>query len=198
MCKHSIHRIIMPNITLSVSQEMKDRMDTFSEVSWSNVCRNAILNYLDEREKDTRISESQNLKVIGYIDPVQRRRKENKIVYMLKIKNNEPFNIIIDRIIYGIQFKFDERDEITEYPIYFFDMKSTPSNEIAWIGSPDNLSEMSKERIFSNFDEEKEIKWIIYGSIFYRSRTEIYKQGFYIEGILDENSRDFINDQMRV
>lgn len=39
----------MPNITLSVSNDLKENMDRFSEVSWSDVCRNAIKNYLESR-----------------------------------------------------------------------------------------------------------------------------------------------------
>lgn len=40
----------MPNVTISVSDELKDRMDTLSEVNWSEICRKAIARYIDERK----------------------------------------------------------------------------------------------------------------------------------------------------
>lgn len=38
----------MVNITLSISEELKEKMDSFPEINWSSVARSAI----DERVKD--------------------------------------------------------------------------------------------------------------------------------------------------
>ena len=40
----------MPNVTISVSDELKADMDRIAEVNWSEVCRNAISRYITERK----------------------------------------------------------------------------------------------------------------------------------------------------
>ena len=53
----------MPNITLSVPEELKKKMDEFPEINWSEVARQAIrrrvelLHELDELTKDSRLTE---------------------------------------------------------------------------------------------------------------------------------------------
>ncbi|EMR73010.1 putative transcriptional regulator [Thaumarchaeota archaeon SCGC AB-539-E09] len=188
----------MPNITLSVSNEMKERMDQFTEVSWSDVCRYAIREYLEQREKDIKITDSEKLKVLATIDIVVRRR-ENKLVYLLKIKNIEDFNIILDRVIFGVQYNFEDKQHNTnDYPHYFFDMTNISSGEIYAISSFDNLDDKFKQKLYDLVDEERQIQWAIHGSIFYRSKSEIYKTGFHTTGILSKSIRDFIHDQMRI
>lgn len=41
--------IHVPNVTISVSKEMKEKMNALREVSWSEVCRKAIANYIEAR-----------------------------------------------------------------------------------------------------------------------------------------------------
>ncbi|HLE75552.1 MAG TPA: hypothetical protein VI864_05855 [Candidatus Bathyarchaeia archaeon] len=43
----------MPNLTISVSDELKAEMDKLSEVNWSEVCRNAISMYIEQRKDPT-------------------------------------------------------------------------------------------------------------------------------------------------
>jgi hypothetical protein len=43
----------MPNVTITVSEELKAEMDKLSEVSWSEICRNAISLYISERGSPT-------------------------------------------------------------------------------------------------------------------------------------------------
>ena len=43
----------MPNVTITVSEELKAQMDNYSEVSWSEICRNAISQYISQRENPT-------------------------------------------------------------------------------------------------------------------------------------------------
>jgi hypothetical protein len=40
----------MPNVTITVPEELKTEMDKYSEVSWSEICRNAISQYIAQRE----------------------------------------------------------------------------------------------------------------------------------------------------
>lgn len=43
----------MPNVTISVPDELKAEMDTLSEVNWSEICRNAISKYIEQRKNPT-------------------------------------------------------------------------------------------------------------------------------------------------
>ena len=43
----------MPNVTISVPDQLKAEMDTLSEVNWSEVCRNAISQYIAQRKNPT-------------------------------------------------------------------------------------------------------------------------------------------------
>jgi predicted transcriptional regulator len=44
-------RIGMPkNITISISDELATKMDSMPEINWSEVCRQAITNYIEEKE----------------------------------------------------------------------------------------------------------------------------------------------------
>jgi len=43
----------MPNVTISVPDELKTEMDKFPEVSWSEICRNAISQYIAQRKNPT-------------------------------------------------------------------------------------------------------------------------------------------------
>jgi len=188
----------MPNITLSVSNEMKVRMDQFTEVSWSDVCRYSIQEYLEQREKNTKITDSEKLKVLTTIDIVGRRR-DNKLVYMIKIKNIDEFDVILDRAIFGVEYSFEAKQRRTiDSPHYYFDMTNISSGDICLISSYDNLDVEFKQNLYNLVDEGSEIQWTMYGSIYYRSKTEIYKTGFHTTGILSENIREFIHDQMRI
>lgn len=40
----------MPNVTISVSDQLKADMDTLLEVNWSEICRNAISSYISQRK----------------------------------------------------------------------------------------------------------------------------------------------------
>jgi len=40
----------MPNITLSISKELKNEMDNFPEVNWSQVTKTAIIAYIEKRK----------------------------------------------------------------------------------------------------------------------------------------------------
>lgn len=190
--------IKMPNVTLSVSVEMKERMDSFSEVSWSDVCRSSIQSYLEEREKDVAVTVSEGLKFIAAIDPLT-KKKNDEIIFLLKIKNNESFDIILDRAIAGVQFKIPEKkvDE-TYFPLHYFKMDNIKTNDTHTIGLPDELGDTFRKSLFEWHDKKIEIKWIVFGEIYYRSKAELYKSNFYIEGILDDSIREFIHDQMRI
>ena len=43
----------MPNVTISVPEDLKNEMDQYTEVSWSGICRKAIKRYVDKRKNPT-------------------------------------------------------------------------------------------------------------------------------------------------
>jgi uncharacterized protein YhaN len=46
----------MTNVTFSVDDELNKRMKSHPEIKWSEVCRQAILKYLEEHDKPTKMS----------------------------------------------------------------------------------------------------------------------------------------------
>ena len=62
----------MPNVTLSVSEELKREMESMPEINWSEIVREllsekvrrmAVLKKLDESLRDSKLSEGQALKL---------------------------------------------------------------------------------------------------------------------------------------
>lgn len=91
----------MPNLTISVSEELKTQMDGFSEVSWSEICRKAITAYIQSR--------------INPIPQIQLRASEISLESYhesgypglridLLIQNQMNFEIVVDRILYNVNF----------------------------------------------------------------------------------------------
>jgi len=39
------------DLTISISDELAEKMDMMPEINWSEVCRQAIIKYIDERKK---------------------------------------------------------------------------------------------------------------------------------------------------
>jgi len=87
----------MPNVTITVTDELKAEMDTLPEVSWSEICRNAISLYISQRKTPTprvelsldSIMLEHNSFVTGY----------PTFIMDLKIHNKMDSEIIIDRIM---------------------------------------------------------------------------------------------------
>jgi len=91
----------LPNVTISVPEELKTEMDKFAEVSWSEICRNAISGYIQARKNP--------------IPQIQLRGKEIRPYFYhesgypglfvdLLIQNNMGFEIVVDRILYNVRF----------------------------------------------------------------------------------------------
>ena len=87
----------MPNVTITVSEELKAQMDNYSEVSWSEICRNAISQYISQRENptpkielDARVS---NLIAYNYTTGYP------TLTIDLRIQNKLNVEIAVDRIL---------------------------------------------------------------------------------------------------
>ena len=87
----------MPNVTITVSEELKTEMDKYSEVSWSEICRNAIASYIAQRvapapkiELDVRNSMLDNYDYeTGY----------PTLIVDLRIQNRMNTEVTVDRIL---------------------------------------------------------------------------------------------------
>ncbi|MCD6164971.1 MAG: hypothetical protein J7J30_06040 [Candidatus Odinarchaeota archaeon] len=55
----------MPNITLSISEELYRKMKEYSEVRWSEVARKAIIEYLRKLEGEFKMSTEELLEELG-------------------------------------------------------------------------------------------------------------------------------------
>jgi hypothetical protein len=87
----------MPNVTITVPDELKAEMDKLAEVSWSEICRNAISLYISQRSNPTpwfelsleRVTVEQSNFQTGY----------PTLTIDLKIHNKTSSELIVDRII---------------------------------------------------------------------------------------------------
>ena len=89
----------MVNVTISVTEELKARMDRWPDTNWSKVCREAIDTYIKTLENP--------------IPQVEATLKEAKCDYekgkpglrlTLRFRNNMKTTIRLDRILYDVNF----------------------------------------------------------------------------------------------
>jgi len=87
----------MPNVTITVPEELKAQMDKFSEVSWSEICRNAISQYISQRENPTPKIELDIRSTRLYVYTVETGYPT--LTIDVRIQNRMSSEIIIDRIL---------------------------------------------------------------------------------------------------
>ena len=92
----------MPNVTISVPDSLKTEMDEFTEVSWSQICRDAISRYIVVRKNPTP-------KIELDLQRIDLRAKDfvqgySSLIITLRIHNKMDFEIIVDRIIFHVDF----------------------------------------------------------------------------------------------
>ena len=95
----------MPNVTISVSDELKTEMDKLSEVNWSEVCRNAIFIYMEQRKNPTPKIEL-DLRSVRLTD-YDFQTGYPAIIMDIKLSNKLPSEIIIDRMFATARFIHD-------------------------------------------------------------------------------------------
>jgi hypothetical protein len=101
----------MPNLTISVPDELKNEMDKLTEVNWSEVSRNAISAYIEQRKNPTPI-----LDVVvrdARLDPYAYDTGNPSLKVDLWITNKMSSEIIIDRVLSTAFFIMADR----HYPI---------------------------------------------------------------------------------
>jgi len=97
----------MPNVTISVSDELKAEMDTLSEVNWSEVCRKAISRYIAQRKNPVPDIEL-DLRVSRLI-PDSFETGYPTLSIDLRIYNKMESEITVDRILSNASFIKDGR-----------------------------------------------------------------------------------------
>jgi hypothetical protein len=87
----------MPNVTITVPDELKDKMLKYPEVSWSEICRNAISLYIAQRENPTpRIEvEIRSTRLYPYVIETG----YPTLTIDAKIQNKMNTEIVVDRVL---------------------------------------------------------------------------------------------------
>jgi len=95
----------MPNVTISVTEELKAEMDKLHEVSWSEICRKAISRYIAQRNNPMpRIElELRNSTITHY----SFQTGYPTLSLDLKIHNRMDSEITVDRILADARFVKD-------------------------------------------------------------------------------------------
>ena len=91
----------MPNVTISVSDELKTEMDKFLEVSWSEICRKAISQYISERKNPTPAIE---LDLRDVRLDMYHASGYPTLTATLRIHNKMNTDIVVDRILFEVRF----------------------------------------------------------------------------------------------
>ena len=91
----------MPNVTISVTDELRAEMERLSEVNWSEVCRNAISQYIAERKNPTPAIE---LDLRDVRLDMYHASGYPTLTATLRIHNKMNTDVIIDRTLFDVRF----------------------------------------------------------------------------------------------
>lgn len=101
----------MPNVTISVPDQLKNEMDTYSDVNWSEVCRKAISRYIVERKNPTPNIEL-NLGEVR-LELQTYRTGYPSLAIVLRILNKMDSDVTIDRILVEAGFINEDGRQFT-------------------------------------------------------------------------------------
>jgi hypothetical protein len=94
--------INLPNVTISVADELKAEMDKFPEVSWSEISRKAITRYIEERKNPVPRVEYDLREV--RLDYYSFEIGSPTLTIPLRIHNMMESEIVVDRVIFEVRF----------------------------------------------------------------------------------------------
>lgn len=92
----------MPNVTISVPDDLKAEMDKLLEVNWSEVSRKAISKYIDERKNPTPRVEFDIRET--RIDHYPWQSSSHMLRVSLRIHNRMESEIVVDRVLFNVRF----------------------------------------------------------------------------------------------
>lgn len=97
----------MPNVTISVTEQLKSEMDKLQEVSWSEVCRKAISQYIAQRKNPTPNIELslRNSRITHY----DFTTGYPTLSIDLRIDNKMNSEITVDRVLSNARFLAEDR-----------------------------------------------------------------------------------------
>lgn len=97
----------MPNVTISVPEDLKSEMDKLTEVNWSEVSRNAISAYINQRKNPT---PTLDLVVRDIrLDPYAYNTGNPSLQVDLWMTNKMNTEIVVDRVLSTARFIMAER-----------------------------------------------------------------------------------------
>jgi hypothetical protein len=92
----------MPNVTISVPDDLKSEMDKLNEVNWSEVSRKAIAKYIDERKNPAPRVEFDLREV--RLDSYSFETGSPTLTIPLRIHNMTESEMVVDRILFNVSF----------------------------------------------------------------------------------------------
>ena len=106
----------MPNVTISVTEQLKTEMDKFPEVSWSEICRKAISQYVSQRKNPTPAIE---LDIRDVRLDTYHASGYPTLTATLRIHNKMNTDVIVDRIIFNVRFFSPQTDKMFRAGVSF-------------------------------------------------------------------------------
>lgn len=166
----------MPNITLSVSEELKRRMDELPEVSWSDVCRRAIVRYIESRTKSYSIPEAKLIKCNVRCELVKRY---GTLEFGFNFVNFGE-QMVLDRLLYKLVMKDESDTALFTYEGFDLRMHEILVNETLGyriLVSKNILEENDRlyNSILINLENGKDFYFDVLAEAFYESTEGILK-----------------------
>lgn len=156
----------MPNVTISVSDQLKSEMDMFPEVNWSDVCRKAISRYIEERKNPTPNIEL-NLGE-ARLERHTYRTGYPTLTIFLRILNRTDSEITIDRVLTEVKFIAEDGRQPTVGVGY--DMHKRAVGPTA-VGTSEVLIPLFREKL-------QELQGIFNSTFICQVRCVVFVEGF--------------------
>jgi hypothetical protein len=97
----------MPNVTISIPEDLKNEMDALTEVNWSEICRGAISLYITQRKNPIPQIE---LSIYNYrMDAHDFETGYPTLTLDLRIFNKMNTEILVDRVLCSLTFRGRDR-----------------------------------------------------------------------------------------
>ena len=144
------------------------------------MCRNAIIKYIDQRGGEYKIFNVENLIYTAKIDYF---KKDNKRLHLIQIQNNEDFNLVLDRMLYWVSFKSEEKKIEVNYQYSDFRMRDESTGFMGvgnWVEMDDKF-----KPLLNLIEENIPITCRVHGECYFHSKKGIGRSNFFVETKLE-------------